>query len=83
MKRLEDTRDGNNDWYFGVGSSAYSSAEQFYFIIEPDSDGDRDAAAAFWESIVGEGYQDKTDDEFVQGFAMGAIGIWYAVQDKI
>ncbi|MFI5380655.1 MAG: hypothetical protein ACHRHE_15260, partial [Tepidisphaerales bacterium] len=80
LKRLEKARDPSNDWSFGVGDSAYSDAERFCFIIDPDNDGDRANAAQFWEII---GDRVVPDAEFVQAFAEGAMEVWERVQGEL
>jgi len=81
LERLERRRDPQHDWYFTEGSSAYGACEHFYFIIEPDQDGDRGAARVFWEQV---GLEEESKDEtVVQGFAEGAMDVWDEVKDKI
>jgi hypothetical protein len=87
LKRLAKARDPIHDWCFGADpTAAYSSAECFVFIIEPDDRGDRQAVNLFWESVLG---SDETDvriqgsDDFVQGFAEAAVELWEEVQDKL
>jgi len=84
LERLESARDPQHDWSFGVGSSAYGAGEHFYFIIEPGDDGDRQAAADFWEAAVGDtADRHANDDSFVRGFAEGACDVWRQVQNRI
>jgi len=81
LERLAGSRDPVHDWYFGIGSSAYSSAEQFFFIIEPEEEGERGAAQEFWELWAGENV--PVDDDYVHGFAEGACDVWAEVADKL
>ena len=83
LEVLEKSQDPVHDWYFGVGSSAYSEAEQFYFLIAPDDKGDRSAACLFWDRELGDDALDKADAAFVQGFAEGAVEVWAEVSDKL
>jgi hypothetical protein len=83
LQRLEEARDGQHGWGFGVGQSAYTVGQQFYFIIGPNDDGDRQAAEAFWDSVTGDGDRDRDSAEFVNGFALGAMSLWDEVKDKI
>ena len=72
LQRLSERRDPVHDWYFGSGSSADTSAEKFFLIIEPSAD--REDAEAFWGQFVKE--PDFADTAFVQGFALAAIKAW-------
>jgi hypothetical protein len=82
LRRLKQARDPwGNDWYFGDGSSAYSDAERFHFIIRPDFDGDRPVASEFWEIVTGD--QETPDTAYVQAFAEGAMQVWAEVEDQI
>jgi len=81
LRRLKEARHPVEDWYFGVGSSAYSAAEVFYFIIEPKFDGERTAAADFWETVTGE--REAPETAYVNGFASGAMDIWDQVEDQM
>jgi len=49
LQRLSERRGPEHDWYFGSGSSADSSAEKFFLIIEPSAD--REDAEAFLGAI--------------------------------
>ena len=75
LRRLAQARDPWHDWYFGVGSSAYSDAERFCFIIRPTFDGDREVAAEFWEVEV-TGDRELLETAYVQTFAEAAMDIW-------
>jgi hypothetical protein len=79
LQRLEEASDPIHSWGFGRGDSAYSDAEHFYFIIEPDDDGDRSAAQDFWDSRLDE----MPDTAYVEGFATGAMGLWAEVKGKL
>jgi hypothetical protein len=82
--RLEKWRaDGSDVWlsaFVTTGRDAWSSAEHFVFQIWPEDDGDRQAASNFWEQ---QGYEYYPDDDFVHGFAEGALSIWDHVKDKL
>ncbi len=53
------------------GSSAYTAGERFAFLVLPSIDGDRVAAADFWEAEIGIG---NPPDAFVDGYARGISG---------
>lgn len=72
LKRVAQARFLQNDWNCGTGSSAYSAAEQFYFLIEPDHIKNRIAAADFWISIVGDGWTEIATGDFVREFVEAA-----------
>ena len=83
--RLEQWRDGctHGEWpdcFVTDGTSAWGASENFVFRIWPEEDGNRDAAQNFWEQRGAEGYP---RDEFVRGFAEGALEIWGQVKGKL
>ncbi|MBU1702315.1 MAG: hypothetical protein KJ970_12030 [Candidatus Eisenbacteria bacterium] len=65
------------------GSSAYGLGERLYFDLDPEYNGDRSAAKDFWECVVGEKISSDLPDEFIRGFAEGALSIWNEVQGKL
>ena len=82
LRRLKQARDPwGSDWYFGVGSSAYSDAERFFFIVRPKFDGDRALAEEFWEDVTGVPQTPET--AYIQAFAEGAMKIWDEFEDQI
>ena len=82
LRRLQQARDPwGNDWYFGVGSSAYPDAERFFFIIRPEFDGERAIASEFWESVTGD--QETPETAYVQAFAEGAMETWVKFEPHI
>jgi hypothetical protein len=56
-------------WFSENPGQAFSAAERLYFVLRPDRDGDREAAATFW----GPHEAEARDPDFVQGFAEGAL----------
>jgi hypothetical protein len=83
--RLEKFHDacGPSDWgrfFWTSDRDAYGAAENLVFRIWPDDDRDRDAASNFWES---QGHEEYPDDEFVRGFAEGALEIWDQVKNQL
>ena len=84
LQRLSKAKDPMNDWCFGMGSSAYSSGERLFFLIEPQRDGDRARASEFWKGIWSDGSNGiMGDDAFVHAFAKGAMAVWDEVKGKI
>jgi hypothetical protein len=89
LERLQTAR--NRDWrgwdeIFDNDdpNRAYGPGEIVVFLINPEADGDRDAASQFWEQAVGENSRDLMyDGSFVRGFAEGALNIWEEVKDRI
>jgi hypothetical protein len=82
---LERWRDscGPHDWqdcFVTDERSAYSAAEHFVFRIRPECDGEREAVSDFWEQ---RGREDHPQDEFVRGFAEGALEVWDDVKDQL
>jgi hypothetical protein len=69
-------------------ASAYSAAERIAFVIlGGEHDGDRGAASDFWEEAVdweeAVERKDHPANEFVRGFAEGALEVWDQVKDLI
>ena len=84
LQALENAYDPVYGWGFGSPGSAYSDAEAFFFMISPESDRDRRAAEEFWETILGEqSARIAYSDDFVQGFAEGAMDVWDEVKDQL
>jgi hypothetical protein len=87
LRNLERFRDANaQDWdsAFDADGSAYGPEERFAFVIEPNTDGERQAARDIWECILGEGWDHMIRQEgFVAAFADGALEVWDAVKDKV
>jgi hypothetical protein len=81
LRKLARGRGPDDDWYCGEISSTCSAAEQFYFIIEPEYDGDSRAANGFWEEITSE--KADPEDEYVFGFADGALEVWSQIEPQI
>ena len=53
------------DRWFTMGTDAYTAAERLFFTLNPDQEGDREAAAEFWGGHLA--------DREVQEFAEGAL----------
>jgi hypothetical protein len=85
LKRLDGFHfQARHDWstFFdsNAGSSAYTTAERLYTVFNPDAD-PRDAGE-FWCPIVGEGKEHESD-QWVRGFAEGALNVWWKVKDQL
>lgn len=59
-------------------SSAYTVAEKLFFVIQPECQGDREGADAFWRKAG-----DKLSPEFLRGFGEGALAVWSAVKGQL
>ena len=59
----------------------YSHAEQFFFAIRPERDGDSAAAAEFWSTITGR--RAVPERIFVISFAEQAMEVWDQAADEI
>jgi hypothetical protein len=67
-----------------AASSAFSPAELLVFVIQPENEADRRAAADFWEAVTGEKRSAlATRDEYIKGFAEGALELWDEVKNHI
>jgi hypothetical protein len=82
LERWRDScRSGEwSDCFATDGRSAYAASEHFVFRIWPESDGARGDAQNFWEQ---QGCEDHPQDEFVHGFADGALEVWDEVKDQL
>jgi hypothetical protein len=80
LQRLRSAQNRDGGWFFGVGGSAFSAAEQFYFIIEPGNGGQRGAARDFW---LGTFLDQMPDTDCVEGFATGAMDVWNEVTEQV
>lgn len=75
-------REQHHDRVFIVpDGNAFCGAECLVFVIRPELGNDRQDAADFWESALGD--QDTPTDEFVQGFAEGALQLWAEVEAQL
>jgi hypothetical protein len=74
VQRLMQHHNACNGLNFGVGENVYTAAEQFFFMISPESDGDRVAADDFWGLVAGQNHSGMVDADYVQAFADGVIG---------
>ncbi len=93
LERLHDERsDGRrscnwNDFFDStVGTFRYSTAERLYFDIHPEVEEDWEQAREFWEVAVGHDGEAKAlleSDDFLRGFAEGALDVWLAVKDQL
>ena len=49
LRRLEITRDSIGNWRSRKDGADFSAAERVFYVIEPESTGNRAAAVEFWE----------------------------------
>jgi len=86
LRRLGELEEGMSQgdwesWFETSGNSAFGAAERLVFAIQPENDHDRRATQEFWEFVGGEDTE-RTDD-FVRGFADGALSIWRDIKDQL
>jgi hypothetical protein len=63
-------------------SCKYTAAERIAFVILGDDyDDDCGAASDFWELVAER--ENHLLDDFVRGFAEGALEVWHEVRDKL
>jgi hypothetical protein len=83
---LEDIRQSGcvlSDWC-NDHSSAYTAAQSLFFAIRPVHDGNRDAAAGFWESVTNCEHNGPVErPRFLEGFVDGAIEVWEEVKAQL
>ncbi|MGE0536751.1 MAG: hypothetical protein AB7O68_17400 [Pirellulales bacterium] len=89
LEQLWDSCSTSHEWelqFDGESNSVYSAAERLAFEINPEMDGERNEAAGFWEIAVGDdavAESNLADDEFMRGFAEGALDVWGEVKGKV
>lgn len=92
LQRLESLHDQyghTHEWdliFSSDDTSAYGVGEGFYFTIQPNDNGDRQAAEEFWQANTGgddRGRELMSDDSYVRGFAEGALAVWDEVKDQL
>ena len=89
LEQLRDSCSTSHEWglqFDGESNSAYSTAERLAFGINPEMEGERNDAAGFWEIAVGDdavAESNLADDEFMRGFAEGALDVWGEVKGKV
>ena len=69
MERLVDL---NDETFNDDDNDAYSVSERIFFRMFPDDDGDRAAAAEFWELVASCKYPGSS---YIAGFSAGAAGV--------
>ena len=92
LQRLVDLQEGletqpQYDWddlFSDQEGSAYGTDEVLFFAMNPEADGDRQAAKDFWESVAGDSLQKAANRaSFLKGLAEGAIALWLSVKDEL
>ena len=88
LKRLDALRgrllhDWDESFDSQCGSSAYSIAERLFFEIEPNCDGERSEASEFWETAAPDDTHSIEDDDWLRGFADGALAVWGEVKSQV
>lgn len=89
LRRLERSRAKVRDYEWDMlfdenSNNAYAPCEWVVFDIRPNTDGNREAADEFWENVLGVGYQAFiSDEQFIKGFAEGALDVWADVKDQL
>jgi hypothetical protein len=78
---------GSVDWW-DVDSphwrAPFGATDVFVFKAWPDRNGDRHAAADFWETALGEDARHRIEDaDFFRGFGEGVAEIWGQGEDKL
>jgi len=72
------------DFFFDStqGDRSYTTAQSLLFEIHPEDDKDVSASEEFWECAVAEeSYHQLSSDQFLQGFAEGALNLWLEVKE--
>lgn len=68
-------------WFASDDNNTYSPAELFVFIVRPENEQDRAYAESFWREL-GRDYL-QIEDEWMRGFAEGALEVWKEVKSKL
>lgn len=83
-KRAQRTGQSFESLFEGERSStAYTPGELFVFMITPENDGSRSAAAEFWEGVLGDDVLSPHELMYVVGFAEGALEVWNEVEGQL
>ena len=85
LQHLEAARSDWQSWEATLTTcefDAYSASENLAFVIRPESEKDRHAAVDFWESVLGDDIEYAANDDWLIGFAEGALSVWDGVADE-
>lgn len=88
LKRLgswwEGTRHSERELYLTtIEGNAYGSGHSLAALITGDEHLHRSEGDQFWDFVSGDGDQRRYEDDFVRGFARGAVEVWDTVKDQI
>jgi hypothetical protein len=64
-------------------TDCYSLSEKVYFQMFPEDNGDRTAAASFWERTLVDNAGKAVNPVFLEAFLEGAEEVWDAVKDRL
>jgi hypothetical protein len=89
---LEDLRQRTasatgSDWAFFFDSNgaahAFTTAERLYFAMHPEHDEVVQKAREFWQRILGKAARLTRNDNWLHGFAEGALSTWTNFERRI
>jgi hypothetical protein len=88
LQRLERAKEYHDeDWccfFFGNAyRTGFSTGKHLFFVLRPEDEGHFAAADDFWHSEVGAEDEELESDDFIRGFADGALEVWEAVQESL
>jgi hypothetical protein len=89
LQRLERFRESlrNLEWDLQFKTSetdAYGVSDRFVWMVRPETEGARELCAEFWEQAIGEVNLNRIqEDDFVRGFAEGALDVWAEVKSEL
>jgi len=89
LERLDSLQsDAGNDWelrFCEAYTGAFCVAERLAMSLADDDDAGRDEAKQFWKRAVIDELLETayTQEEFVRGFAEGALDLWRTVKTKL
>jgi hypothetical protein len=85
QRRIES--ETGSEWAYSFdntgASCAYTTAERLYFAMHPEHDEDAQHARIFWQGILGRAVRISRNDNWLHGFADGALAIWRDFERRI
>lgn len=87
LKRLQNLRDHLAMAWEGcfdpASQQTYNASQWVVFAIRPETDKDRHAAEEFWGDVLVDEFPKAEEDQFVRGFAEGALEVWAEVSPHL
>ncbi|MCZ7646223.1 MAG: hypothetical protein M5U26_13230 [Planctomycetota bacterium] len=82
LQELEAVFANPMNYYIDLPNVAYSPGENFFFLISPEKDGDREAADEFWNGVIPDAHHLADGAAWVNAFIKGALEAWEEMKDR-